>query len=135
MSKLIDFAKKEFENLGWPGDDEMQAAICGDILELIKVFSEQGHSSTTAPYVISRFKKLAMFEPISPLTGADDEWCEVTDGVFQNKRCSHVFKKNGQAYDIDGKIFREKNGSCYTSKDSRVNVEFPYWPESEYVDV
>lgn len=85
------------------------------------------------------FTKLANFEPLSPLTGEDSEWTEIADGVFQNKRCSHVFKQHdrfgGQAYDIDGKVFREPNGNCYTSIDSFVPITFPYVPQTIYVDV
>jgi hypothetical protein len=84
---------------------------------------------------ISLFEKVARFEPLTPLTGDDDEWMEVGDGMFQNIRCSHVFKNKDGAYDIDGRIFREPNGSCYTNGKSRVPVTFPYTPSREYVDV
>ena len=84
------------------------------------------------------FQKLASFEPLVPLTGADDEWMEVTDGCFQNIRCGHVFKQkdrfDGQAYDINGRIFREPNGCCYTSAESFLPITFPYTPKTEYVD-
>jgi len=47
-----------------------------------------------------------------------------------------VFKDaDGRAYDIDGRVFREPNGCCYTSSDSRVYITFPYRPKTEYVDV
>jgi hypothetical protein len=42
---------------------------------------------------------------------------------------------NGNCYDSEGIIFREPNGVCYTSIDSRVPVVFPYTPKSKYVDV
>jgi hypothetical protein len=85
------------------------------------------------------FKKLAMFEPIVPLTGEDWEWHEPSPGVFQNIRCSRVFKQadrfNGQAYDIEGRVFREPTGACYTGAESCVPVAFPYTPKTEYVNV
>lgn len=66
------------------------------------------------------------------------------DGVFQNRRCSHVFKQadrfNGQPYDIDAKVFwewmefeGEMSKSYFTSGDSFVPIEFPYVPKREYV--
>jgi hypothetical protein len=58
----------------------------------------------------------------------------VTPGLFQNVTCGHVFKENGEAYDGEGGIFRDPDGSCFTSKDSRVPVTFPYFPNREYVD-
>jgi len=135
-------AMVEFRAAGWVDDagnwtDDMQKLICEQVLELLDFFSKHGHSGSSAPYAIGLFKKLASFEPIVPLTGEDWEWSEVSDrGTVQNKRCSHVFKDtNGRAYDIDGRIFRQPNGSCYTGKGSWVYVDFPYTPKREYVNV
>ena len=153
MSNTQKHALTEFKAAGWLDDDgnyidEMQEAICNHVLELIKVFSDEGHSGSTAPYTIDLFKKLAMFEPIVPLTGEDWEWTEIAremsgsnnGTVYQNKRCSRVFKDDDGAYDIDGKVFynwyTNENGkrfkSYYTSRDSRVPVTFPYTPTTVY---
>ena len=128
--------------------DEMQEAICEHVLKLLDVFADEGHSGFSASYTINLFAKLAKFEPIVPLTGEDFEWSEASPGVFQNKRCSHVFKRkdrfDGQAYDIDAKVFwswyREKefgaiSKSHYTGSDSFVPITCPYTPKSEYVFV
>ena len=139
----------EFRAAGWCDengkfDDEMQEAICNHVLKLLEVFSDEGHSGSSAPYAVNVFKTLAMFEPLVPLTGEDWEWNEVHDGVFQNKRCSHVFKQadrfDGQAYDIDGIIFYDwytdedgnKSKSYFTGRDSCVPITFPYTPTKEY---
>ena len=153
MSNTEKHALTEFKAAGGLDDDgnyidEMQEAICNHVLELIKVFSDEGHSGSTAPYTIDLFKKLAMFEPIVPLTGEDWEWIEIAremsgsnnGTVYQNKRCSRVFKDDDGAYDIDGKVFynwyTNENGkrfkSYYTSRDSRVPVTFPYIPTTVY---
>ncbi len=136
MSTLVEHAKAELANYdGCMYGDLIPKAV----IELMEVFAEQGHSGGSAPICISIFTQLAKFEPLGPLTGEDSEWTEVADGVFQNKRCSHVFRQpdrfNGQAYDIEGKVFREPSGSCYTSGDSMVPITFPYTPTREYVDV
>lgn len=105
---------------------------------MLMLFAMEGHSGMSAPYAAGMFKRLALFEPIGPLTGEDHEWGEPfdSDGTQQNKRCSHVFRlADGRAYDIDGKVFREPNGYCYTNGESRVFVTFPYTPTTEYVDV
>ena len=144
MSNLHKHALAEFRAAGWTDadgkfEDEMQEDICKHVLELLKVFSDEGHSGSTAPYTVNMFKKLAMFEPIVPLTGEDWEWHEPSPGVFQNIRCSRVFKQadrfNGQAYDIEGRVFREPTGACYTGAESCVPVTFPYTPKTEYVNV
>jgi len=136
MSNYVEHAKREFEILGWPGGDEMQKLMCDQIIELLKLFDKHGHSGSSAPYAVNLFKRLALFEPISPLTGEDNEWNEVGTDIFQNRRCSSVFKDdNGNAYNIDGKVFVEKDGCAFTSKDSRVPVVFPYTPKTEYINV
>lgn len=152
MSNLLWHAEEEFRAAGWVDEngkynDDMQEAICKHVLKLLKVFSTEGHTGSTAPYAISLFSRLARFEPIAPLTGEDWEWIkhDYSNGVsYQNKRCSSVFKdENGEAYNIDGKVFWEwckrpldedepgYPGECvyksyYTSRDSRVPVTFPY---------
>jgi hypothetical protein len=105
-------------------------------IDLMKLFSLEGHSGYSAGMQTSLFQKVSRYEPLTPLTGADDEWMEVGDGMFQNTRCSHVFKDAERgAYDINGRLFREPNGMTYSSGDSRVPVAFPYTPTTEIVDV
>lgn len=154
---LESHALAEFRAAGWMDQngkysDEMQESICKDMLELLSVFSSQGHSGSSAPYLLQYFEKLARFEPIVPLTGEDWEWSDVShmsgsEKVYQNKRCSRIFKQedrfDGQAYDIQGKVFIEHsyddNGEettySYTSGDSHIPITFPYTPKTEYVDV
>lgn len=140
MSNLIEHAKREFLALGYkPVEQEEDGPnkwIQENVMQLLQVFSEQGHSGFSAPLCINTFAKLAKFEPLSPLNGGCEEWMEVAEGVYQNKRCGYVFKdEDGRAYDIQGKVFREPSGTCYISRDSRVYVTFPYTPKIEYVDV
>lgn len=158
MSNLHSHALAEFRAAGWTDEDgnykdEMQQAICEHILKLLDVFADEGHSGSSAPYAVGLFEKLAMFKPIVPLTGEDWEWHEASEGVFQNIRCSRVFKQadrfDGQAYDIDGCVFYEwserplepdeegypgtrRFKSHFTSRESAVPITFPYTPTTEY---
>jgi len=139
MSNAEKFAVHELSLIG-DADDEMQQAMNEHILKMVRTFADEGHSGFSAAYAINALEKLLRFEPLTPLTGADDEWVEVGDDgpdgtCFQNKRSPRVFKDNTGAYDIDGKVFREPSGACYTSRDSRVYITFPYRPTTEYVDV
>ena len=83
------------------------------ILYMVKEFGKEDHSGYSASYAINLLNKLLRFEPLSPLSGDDSEWNEVGHGVFQNKRCFHVFK------DADGKAY-DSNGRGY--------IKFPYVP-------
>lgn len=136
MSNLQSHAEYELRRVGLFDEDGAYGGMLGPAaLALVKLFSEQGHSGMSASFIVGIFEKLARFQPLSPLTGDDDEWMEIDNGLYQNRRCSRVFKKDGHAYDIEGRIFREPSGSCFTGADSHTPVEFPYTPHSEYVDV
>ena len=134
---IVDFAKEEM-NLAWPESDEMQDMVKENVLELMSVFQKQGHSGFSAPYVLNIFNKLAMYKPIAPLTGEDSEWTDVGNDMYQNNRCTTVFKdgKDGDAYWLDGNIFRDKDGCTFTNEYSHVKVVFPWvMPESKIIDV
>jgi len=137
---LVQYAESELDRIGMTDDNDMNGMMRNHLLHMVKEFSDEGHSGFSASYALQCLQKLLRFKPLSPLTGEDDEWTDVTaiSGVphFQNKRCGSVFKdgKDGQAYDIDGKVFwewaRDENGepykSYYTGFESRVPVTFPY---------
>lgn len=139
QSTLVDHARHELQLAGlWDEDSDYGGMLADAVLEMVEAFSEEGHSGASASLAMSAFERVARFEPLTPLTGAEEEWGEPYDneGTRQNKRCSHVFKgADGRAYDIDGRIFREPDGATFTSNESRVEVTFPYVPKSEYVDV
>src|SRR3990167_8393513 len=97
MSNLIEHAKEEFKILGYKPleenpEDDPNKWIQENVLELLEVFSKQGHSGSSAPFCVDYFKRLAAFEPLSPIKCDDSEWVEVGEGTFQNKRLSSVFK-------------------------------------------
>lgn len=126
-----------------PNDEDeirMQKLINKDILDLVEMFANQGHSGFTANYTINILMKLLKQSFVTPLTGEDDEWGEVSEGVYQNKREGSIFKQSdrfdGKAYYLDGKAFSDDGGkSFYTNGDSCVIVEFPLreLPKTEYI--
>lgn len=145
MSNILEYAKSELDAIGMTADgDEYNVMGREAILEIVEKFSEQGHSGFSASYCINALNKLLRWEPLSPLTGEDSEWVKLDygDGVkYQNNRCSRVFKdEDGRAYDIEGKVFwewytnedGEKYKSHFTSRDSKVYIEFPYVPTTVY---
>lgn len=138
-SNIVAHAECEMTAAGMNDGDSMNAAMAQHLIDMVRVFAAAGHSGFSAGYACSALKKLLAFEPLVPLTGEPDEWHEVGDGVFQNVRCSRIFKQadrfNGQAYDIDGIVFREPNGACFTNRESMVPITFPYLPTTEYRDV
>ena len=145
---MIDYAKQELDLIGMvDGEDEMNSAMRNHIIHMVEEFSKEGHSGYSASYALGILQKILAYEPLSPLTGEDSEWTDVSGyGVpptYQNKRCSRVFKdsKDGQAYDINGIVWyewycdtpqSENYKSYFTNSESKVYVEFPYTPKKEY---
>ena len=154
---LLSHARTELDLIGMTADneDEMNRMMREHILTMVEVFSNEGHSGFSGKYAIDTLTRLLDFKTLSALTGNDDEWVDVSqyggrgDGpLYQNKRCSSVFKDSNGAYDIDGKVFWEwaqrpydedEPGypgvkiykSYYTGSGSRVPVTFPYIPPKE----
>lgn len=112
---IIDQAKDELRRANFGEED---SAVMIGILE---TFFGQWDSGGSVSVVAPVLQRLIAGQPLSPLTGEDDEWVEVGPSVFQNKRCGSVFKDprfhDGKlAYDID-------------AAEPRAAIEFPYWPE------
>lgn len=108
------------------------------ILRIIKEFSDEGHSGFSAKYTINILTKLMKYEPLSPLTGKEDEWTAVdfdSNMMYQNNRCYRVFKRaDGTAYDSEGRVFVDSRGNQFTTKESLVDIHFPYTPNSVLIE-
>jgi len=101
---LVKHAKMELKIAGlFDKDSDYNGMLGKAVLELVEVFSRQGHSGSSASMVSNLFDKLSRYKPLCPLTFKDEEWVEVGEGKFQNKRNCSVFKdgKDGKPYFID----------------------------------
>ena len=122
-------------------DDYVQDMIEENILEIIDLVSNQGHSGSTHGYMCSLLIPLLRDKPIAPLTGRDWEWhqdyFEPGPDCWQNRRCSFVFKDGDRAYNSHGKSFSDDGGETwFIGHDSRVDITFPCASkdlETEYV--
>lgn len=88
-SNLVAHARHELNLIG------NGPMIDDHVLEIVKIFSEQGHSGYSAMYTINLITKLLSFENLAPLTNNPDEWVDVLDGMWQNKRNSAAFSNDG----------------------------------------
>ena len=136
---LTSYAESELARI--PHDEDgMQDLIDKNVLEILKIFGEQGHSGFSAGYTISVLERLLRFKPLTPLTGEEDEWNDISHGTLQNKRCSSVFKNSdGTCHDIDGIIVSDDGGiTWFHSSRFRKEVTFPYaaptHPEKVYIE-
>jgi len=125
---LIEHAKTELEMSGlFSENGDFYGGATGEaVMELMEVFSKQGHSGMSAQIVTDIFHKLSMFKPLGPITGKDEEWVDVSEVVgskgvrsYQNKRCSAIFKegKDGLPYYLDAIVWKgEDSWDTFTGK-------------------
>jgi hypothetical protein len=119
-SKLLkegtyEHALYELNKAGLTGKDaDYGGMIATAVLELIKTFSNQGHSGFSASMVREIFNKLSNFETLTEITSDPEEWedvTEISDGqvLFQNKRNPAIFSKDGGKtwWHVDDKIIKE----------------------------
>ena len=154
MSNLVDHARRELEAAGlFDKDSDYNGMIGKAVVELMEVFAKQGHSGCSASIVSDLFNRLAGYEVITPLTGEDDEWNDISHmgetTLLQNNRNSAVFKdKNtGRANYVDAIIWRTQTGTTYTGPayidkiygkrmhSSQYIKSFPFQPKKFYIDV
>lgn len=95
-SNLVAHAKRELERAGFYDDDVMYGEMLPNaIMELVETFALQGHSGMSASIVTGVLGRLLRFEPLIELTSDPDEWIEVGDGMWQNKRNPAAFSEDG----------------------------------------
>ena len=142
MSNLLKHAERELKLIGYDGKDEYNNMAKAAIMELLTTFANQGHSGFSANYIVNLFNKLAKYETLSPLTGNDDEWNDVSDmsgdrkTLFQNNRDGRVFKNDDGVFFTEAIIWTESGESSYTNKDSNRYIKsFPFTPKTFYVKV
>lgn len=139
-SNLVAYARNELEIAGLFGEGSDYDGMLGHaVLNVVQAFSGSGHSGASAGMAVAILEKVLRYEPLTPLTGEESEWTilDYDDRMYaQSKRCPSVFqRRDGTAWNGDGKVFRDPEGFTYTSKDSVVDITFPYTPTTEIVDV
>ena len=132
MALLREFMEKKAQRellskSGWM-TQIIQIEIMNSVMELLETFRKQEHSGASASMVSSLFKDLVDGKVLTALTGEDDEWIQVSEGLEQNKRCFQVFRNSEGAYDINGRVFEHSDGWVGTCSESHSPVTFPYTP-------
>lgn len=135
-TRLEQYAESELRRAGlFDPDSAYDGILAPAVMRLLRVFAAEEHSGGSAALATDLFARLVRFEPLTPLTGEDAEWTPVADGLWQNRRCSRVFKDVAGAHDIEGIVFVEPDGTRFTNAASHVPVRFPYTPKTILVRV
>jgi len=101
------------------------------ILDMVKVFSEEGHSGFSAMYAIRILERLLRFLPLSAIEDTPEDWNQTGEGSYQHKRCSRILKDKdrfeGKAFNLEGRVFSDDNGKTwFFNGRSSVPIDFPY---------
>ena len=146
MTNTKTHAEKELDILIKTTPDAIIRDFIPEILALCEKFGESGQSGGSAPYtakaISQAVEKLCLQMPICGITGVDEEWNEADVGVFQNNRCSAIFKegKDGKAYYLDAITWKTQTGSTWSGNAENVKSRqyiksFPFKPKTFYIDV
>jgi len=159
MNNIRKHAETELEILFNLEPEHLLIEFREEILNLCEKFGNSGQSGGSAPYTAlslsNIIKRLCLFESVTPILNIDNEWTDVYDETYQNKRCSALFKdsRDGKPYYIDAIIKKNQNGTCwsgmfwlseedYKSGDRRKMIgkrgyvkSFPFEPKTFYIDV
>lgn len=156
LKRMLDKAEKEGKTL-------LVAEFVPEIEALVDKFGQSGQSGFSAPYtagaIVDTLKKMFAHEPLGEgITGADDEWVDVSyesdmspKSFYQNNRLSSVFKdtKEGRPYYLDAIVFKSINkdytftgnsvmmteGDSQTIGSRQYIKKFPFQPKTFIVDV
>lgn len=96
-SNLVIHARRELDRIGIKSEDKdgPDEWMRKNLLELVQVFADQGHSGFSASYVIEILPSLLNFKPLTPITDDPTEWMDVTDHMWQNVRNTEAFSTDG----------------------------------------
>ena len=131
LDRALEASKEDSDDKG------LQCLITNHIYEVWNCVSECNIETKLS------LSKLLNDEPLTPLTGEDDEWVEgdnycLPNGAikeYRNKRCAGVYKvvypgepNNIEiAYDLDGKNYSDNGVTAFTTNSfGREQIVFPY---------
>ncbi len=138
-----EFVVEELKRLDLLTDEgvaarEDEVALVDAIIDTAKSLSE----SLTAMELITISRilpRLLMGQPMSALTGEEDEWeAAPTDddpNQLVNKRCRSVFKSGNSVWDVHAKIFVSPDTGPFVGDESILPVTFPYLPQAQYIKI
>jgi len=142
---LQTYAQREIDLLLKNNPDTIIKPFVPEILAFFKKVKDPDQSGGPPLRIateISRIvEKLCYFEPLTPLTGNDDEWDEKEDesGYYQNNRNSAIFKKNGKAYYVRAIVWVSPVTGFFDTVEgissTQVIKSFPFTPKTFFVDV
>lgn len=139
---MSEWAKREIKLAVDNSDEDYIKSIYNSALKAFISLCKDGHSGMSIGITAGVLNRLISCKPLSPLTGADDEWYEDSmndegcpETLLQNKRCSSVFKKINRSTgeirysDVDRFVCENINNSNLTFySGSIIDIAKRYYP-------
>jgi hypothetical protein len=123
---VIEHAKSELRRANV--DEATAQKIISDMERFFDEYDSGGAVATMFHTIEdATMRRLVAAKPLTPLTGSDDEWVDHGGGVFQNTRCSSVFK--------DSRFYDGKLAYDIDAPEPRAAISFPYMPDRAIVDM
>lgn len=89
MSNLVEHAKRELALT------EEDPEFIKGIIKIVEIFSKMNHSGSSAAHAIVVINELLTFSNLTFLTNNPDEWTNHGNEVWQSKRNSEMFSRDG----------------------------------------
>ena len=109
-TSLVRHAEVELRRAGlFDKDSDYDGELAKSVMELIKVFSAQGHSGYSSAAAINLFGILGSFKALTPITSDPAEWLDRKEycgyNMWQNSRDGRCFSDDGGKthYNVDEK--------------------------------
>lgn len=101
-SNLIKHAENEMKIVGLDKpDSDYSGMLYNATIELMMIFSGQGHSGFSAQRTLFLFNELAHFKNLSPITSREDEWMNVSEYFDKHKRTIYQNRRNPSLFSDD----------------------------------
>ena len=141
ITTMSEFARREFAlaaerrdpSVHTDGTAEWIANIEGSVLQMLEKVDSLPVEDRSRWLALSLFSRLSVGQVVTPLLGEDSEWEMYGDeGLMQNKRCPHVFRRpDGTAYDARAIVRLSLDGTVKPDGFESRDVVFPYMPKQE----
>lgn len=93
QSNLVAHALRELDRIGETSHEAPSMRDC--VVEIVRKFSEQGHSGFSAAWLSAVLDKLLRFQPLAPITDNPEDWFEPADSLWQCVRDPECFSEDG----------------------------------------
>ena len=139
---MMQHARTELFLSGMLGSNNSIEASTGKIvLDLVEYLSFMDYTEQSLDKILTTLKSLLHWRTLSPLTGADSEWEDVSEEygmdlgmIFKNKRYNAVIKRAGKVIDTQAVVYQKPDGTRELNESSmREITKWPYQPNTEIV--